>query len=530
MRGFRGSLLLRTQTARWLLALGMLVSAGGVWLGETQVARGQGRSDPLSGRPVATGAPPPYVAQQAGVVPSTLMGMYGGYQDDAAMTRVRQSGAQLMRVYAEWASLQPYQAYGEGGWLEPTTRAQLDAQLRRIAEAGLTAVVLVGEAPDWVAPRPRGPLAADKLPHYVRLMEMLVRAYKDPPYNVRYWELWPEPDAADSIPPALVARYGTDILKRRAWGSDGGAYATMLKATYPAMKRADPGATVLIGAIAYDWFGDNCPGFNCGGIFNYRFLDDVVAAGGGCCFDILAFNDYAPFAPGWEGRAPGRDIVAKTNYLRQRLESMGVSKPMMVLEAGLWSSGGDSPTRLADGRIVVPPPSAERQAQYVTKLYTRAASLGLLTVSWYTFRDQGYDSDKRGIVGEALEAKAAFWAYRVVADRLRGAFFGGLVPKFPVPGGGELEGYQFVTPDARNVTIVWLDGVQEGSFELTVDVQSHVAKVLVYDSIGRVRNVLRPQRGRVTVQVTTSPVYVEEIVPSDVQLSLPIIAKGVPGR
>lgn len=469
--------------------------------------------------------------RQGGVVPATLFGMYGGYQEAATMARVRQSGVQLMRVYVEWAALQPYQAYGEGQYFEQTNKARLDEQLKRIADAGMTAVVLVGEAPEWAAPRPRGPLYPDKVGFFERFVEILVGTYKNPPYNVRYWELWPEPDAMDQIPPPLVARFGSDILKRRAWGNHGQAYAAMLRAAYPSIKRVDPGATVLLGAIAYDWFGDNCPGFNCGGIFNYRFLDDVIAAGGACCFDVLAFNDYAVFAPGWEAQVRAPDIVAKTSYVRERLQAMGVDKPMMVLEAGLWSEGTSVPQRLADGQVVTVPPSPELQAIYVMKLHVRAASLGLLSVSWYTFRDFGYDPEKRGLVTEDLQPKPAFWAYRIAADRLRGAFFSGVLPRLPAPTGlGELEGYEFTTPDARRIWAAWIDGAPRASIALPMEIQRHVRTVLVYDSLGRVQRVLRPQSGRITVELTTTPVYIEELTGTDFQLSLPTTAKLAPGR
>ncbi|MBI4507709.1 MAG: cellulase family glycosylhydrolase [Chloroflexi bacterium] len=513
------------------LLLGALAFVTAALVGQTAPA---GPGDGVSPGPPAMRALDVRVASpapQGGVVPATLFGMYGGYQDAAESARVRQGGAQLMRVYVEWAGLQPYQAYGDGQYFELTNKARLDEQLKRVADAGMTAVVLVGEAPDWAAPRPRGPLYPDRSAYFDRFIEILVNTYKNPPYNVRHWELWPEPDAMDQIPEAVLGRYGSDILKRRAWGNHGAAYAAMLRSAYPAIKRIDAGATVLLGAIAYDWFGDNCPGFNCGGIFNYRFIDDVIAAGGACCFDVLAFNDYAVFAPGWEAHAPGRDIVAKTNYLRERLGRTGVDKPLMVLEAGLWSEGSDMPLRLTNGQVIAVRPSAELQAMYVTKLYARAASLGQVGVSWYTFRDFGYDPEKRGLMTEDLRPKPAFWAYRIAADRLRGAFFSGIAPRLPVLSGlGELEGYEFATPDARRFVVAWVDGAETASMTMPFDVQPHIRTVLVYDSLGRVQRVLRPAAGRVDVEVTTSPAYIEELSGTDFRLSLPVAAKLAPGR
>ena len=64
----------------------------------------------------------------------------------------------------------------------------------------------------------------------------------------------------------------------------------MLKQAYPAIKSARPDVNVIMGALAYDnWGGPNRPGFNGGqcGPFNFSFLDDVLANGGGDYFDVF---------------------------------------------------------------------------------------------------------------------------------------------------------------------------------------------------------------------------------------------------
>lgn len=458
-------------------------------------------------------------------VSALLMGMYGGYDDPRAMQRVREAGASAMRVYVEWNQLQPYEAYNQGDLLEPSARATFERQLRNIVDVGLTPIVLIGEAPAWASERARGPLMPDKLPSYVRFVELLVRTYMQPPFSVRYWELWPEPDAIAEISPQVLARYGDDILKRRAWGDHGAQYAEMLKAVYPAMKRVDASAKVLNGAVAYDWFGRNSPGFNAGGIFNYSFLEDVIRAGGACCFDIVSFNSYAAFAPGWEERAPGRDIAAKTTYLRDQLRRLGVDKPMMVMEVGFWSEGGAVPYRQSDGGIVLIQPSAETHATYLSKVYIRAATVGLQAVAWYTFRDQGYDSDKRGIVTEALAPKPAFYAYRQLAEQLRGAtYIGPLVAQRLDQGPGAIEGYEFRNADGRRVFAIWLDGTLSGEAEVQFLFPAS-GMVVAYTQTGAAAETPAFDGRTATVRVGTSPVYVADVQVNH-RLSLPIVAKA----
>lgn len=476
---------------------------------------------PAAASRVGLGAP---AAQTRTDISPLLMAMYGGYDDPRAMQRVRDAGAAAMRVYVEWNLLQPYEAYNQGDLLEPSARATFERQLRNVVDAGLTPIVLIGEAPSWAAERPRGPLAAGRLPSYVRFVELLVRTYSVAPFNVRYWELWPEPDAIAEIPQQVLARYGEDILKRRAWGDHGAQYAEMLKAVYPAIKRADPSAKVLNGAIAYDWFGRNSPGFNAGGIFNYRFLEDVINAGGACCFDIVAFNSYAAFAPGWEEHAPGRDIAAKTNYLRERLRRLGVDKPMMVMEVGFWSEGGSVPYRQSDGRIVLIQPSAETHATYLSKVYIRAATVGLQAVAWYTFRDQGYDADKRGIVTQTLDPKPAFYAYRQLAERLRGGtYVGPLAVRRLDQGPGEIESYEFRDVDGRRVFALWLEGTLDGEAEVQFLFPAS-GMVVAYHQTGTAAPMPGFDGSWATVRVGTSPVFVVD-VPVNHRLSLPIVAK-----
>src|SRR5206468_5589633 len=116
-------------------------------------------------------------------------------------------------------------------------------------------------------------------------------------YNVNKVVLFPEPDHRQSLPASC-----TGILPlHRGWGDQPAAFASMLQQTYPVVKAAAPEVSIVMGALAYDFFGGaNQPGFNSSscGPFNFTFLDEVLAAGGASYFDIFAFNSYAVFGIG----------------------------------------------------------------------------------------------------------------------------------------------------------------------------------------------------------------------------------------
>ncbi|MBI3966747.1 MAG: hypothetical protein HY329_14025 [Chloroflexi bacterium] len=184
---------------------------------------------------------------------------------------------------------------------------------------------------------------------------------------------------------------------------------------------------------------------------------------------------------------------------------------MMVTSSSVWSAGAPLPTRLSTGEIVSVEPSAELQAEYVVKLYTRAAALGLQGVNWYPLAD-GSIGEQRGLVTSQLEPKPAFWAYRNATLRLEGTRPLGQLPAAPVSAGaGELEAYQFATRDSGRLTAAWLSGTLSGTLDLELAVRPETREVEVLDRYGRVEREMQPVKGRVTVEVTTAPVYVVEI-------------------
>src|SRR5262249_32597747 len=140
---------------------------------------------------------------------------------------------------------------------------------------------------------------------------------------------------------------------RGAWGDTPIAFAAMMRASYDAIKQQDANAVVILGSLAHDWFydppsgaadppcGGANPGFNCGGIFRYQFLDQVLdtmlANGASLPFDALGLNTYITFGAGWEmdanrRGAPAWDVAAKIDHVRARLARHGVDVPIFVGE------------------------------------------------------------------------------------------------------------------------------------------------------------------------------------------------------
>jgi hypothetical protein len=364
----------------------------------------------------------------------------------------------------------------------------LDTEISTVLKNGQKLVITVDGNPSWAATLAGGKIDKTSLSEFAQFMGAMVERYdgdgrKDASGSpvVDYWEFYNEPDNGS----AAAGQAGQGY-----WGHDGAAYARMLCAVYPAMKAASSRVKATLGGIAYDAFEED------GGPFVRRFLDDVLAAGGGKCIDALAFHYYpAAFESYWTPYGPG--LVGKTNYLRSKLESYGVfGLPMIVTEAGHHSN---------DSQLW--PSTPEIQADYVVKLFTQALASGLEVMAWWTWSDYeiiGYQF-ANGLLDQGLQPKPSYYAYQTAARQLGQATFDSIVSSGEL-GGADVQAYLFQreTP----LYVMWANEQDSESISLpgksarVVDyLGSPVAQVA--DSADGAAD------GRVRVAVGSSPVYVE---------------------
>ena len=123
-------------------------------------------------------------------------------------------------------------------------------------------------------------------------MHALVARYSVALYNIKYWELWNEPDIASSNFP------GDNLFG--CWGDPndpyygGGYYADMLREVYPQIKAADPQGQVLVGGLLLDC--DPRLGAGCEKVKNNnqpsKFLEGILRKNGVPFFDGVSFHAY----------------------------------------------------------------------------------------------------------------------------------------------------------------------------------------------------------------------------------------------
>jgi hypothetical protein len=360
------------------------------------------------------------------------------------------SGACWTRIELKWSQIQPepppapYSDY-DLEWF--------DERIQLLSDAGIQIIAVVHDAPYWAAEETAGPIYPERVPDFAQFLTDMVGRYKQPPYNIHHWQMLNEPDQTE----------------QEGWpggyGFDGDLYADMLAHAYPAIKAVDPGATVLMGGIAYDWFEEY---ENAGPFYRY-FPDDVMASGGGDFMDATSFHYFPDFYREWERwnsisptcgivddglgtpyEAGGIDVIAKTNHFGNRMRvCAGVDKPIWITEMGQHGLEGDLD-------------SLEQQANFVLQGYARALAVGVNNITWFALVSPDYDSHQQGLLYEDdWSPKPAFYTYQTMVYELTGYRYSRTldVPK--------VEGYAFRNDLGHEQVLAWSWGEAPESGSLT---------------------------------------------------------------
>jgi hypothetical protein len=389
-------------------------------------------------------------------------------------------GARWVRMPLNWAAIEPANTTPENyAW-----PASFERELLRLRGQGVSFVLTLVGNPAWAATYPMGPVDQVDVGELVEFMEAVVARYGAPPYDVKYWELYNEPDNGREYPAELG-----DV---GIFGNQPQAYVDLLQAVYQPIKAVDPEAQIVFGGIAYDAFDDPW-----GGPFVRTFLDGVLANGGGDYFDVMNFHYYLAFAADW---APyGIDILGKYNYLRDKLASYDVYKPFICTETSMWSDAAN------DG-------SDELQSRYVSQVFARSMSAGFRFTIWFRFVDDDeLLTHKWGLLNPYYDPKPAYRAYQTLARQLGGAAYVRTWP--PAETGSDvLEVYEF----GPGPGMTWPDGTTRVVLAWTNDEGEHTLVIqagmlVLVDKYGLEQPVQDGDDGQVDgwirLSIGPSPVY-----------------------
>jgi hypothetical protein len=255
------------------------------------------------------------------------------------------TGAKWVRLTFEWADLEPSK-----GSYSNSTLATYDRAVSVARSAGMNVDVTVYTTPKWASANgsTSGPPANNA--DYANVMSFLAKRYRG---QVQAWEIWNEENT------------------QRFWstGSDPTRYAGLLRAAYPAVKAADPGATVVFGGT----FGNDS-----------GYLAWAYKAGAKGYFDVMAVHPYSgsepPDHPWFTGYRGVHDVMVE----------WGDAKPMWFTEFG-WSTTSDS------NGVGYGSTGEAIQADYLLRAYRMIEQDPYVQVAiWYNLRNNFWDNDKDG--------------------------------------------------------------------------------------------------------------------------------------
>jgi hypothetical protein len=346
----------------------------------------------------------------------------------ANMTWIRRNG--LL-----WSEVE--QTKGTYNWSRSHTQ-NLEGDLIRAAQNGFEVILIVRGTPGWaqkVAGYTCGPVKPENIPDFAAFMRKVVERYSNPPFNVKYYQFWNEPDVSYEFgfPPNYP--FG-------CWGEindpyfGGGYYGQVMKAIYPEMKAANAAAKLLIGGLLFicDPHSSACKELA------PKFLEGILKEGVQDSFDGIAFHAYDHYqgelgqygnmawGSGWQNNGPV--VVEKAEAIRKLLSAYGITgKELFNTEGALicGQTGTEPVCQTEDFELT--------KAYYIPQLYAMAIAEGLQGNIYYSV--QGWRNSQ--LVDGNLDPLPGYHALRFSRAKLADAKFVSKITAYPNVNGYELE-------------------------------------------------------------------------------------------
>lgn len=311
-------------------------------------------------------------------------------EDPATLGRdldaMKAAGSKWLRVDINWAQIQ---SAGQTSYAWDS----IDRVVQGASARGIRVLGVIMYTPSWARPAGTSATYGPDPATYAAFAAVAAQHYAA--LGVHAFEVWNEPNTKSFWTPA------PNIA----------AYTRLLKAAYPAIKAADPQATVLSGGTA--------PAPSDG--TNYLpqdFLAGIYANGGGGSFDAVSHHPYCwPAYPGdAESWSAWYQMYGTAGNLRSIMVNNGDGGKQ------IWGTEFGAPTNGPSGSHV----TEAVQASMITKAYAEWS-----TYSWagplfaYQGRDLGTDTGTRenffGLLRNDFSPKPAYTAYQVAAAAVGGA-------------------------------------------------------------------------------------------------------------
>jgi len=290
------------------------------------------------------------------------------------------SGVETTRSIFSWDLAQP----AEGG---PIGFRRTDVMVEQAARHGIDLLPVVTYAPPWSRAVPHPASAPASRSAYTRYLTALIERYGPtgsfwdenpvvPRRPVRAWQIWNEASLEWQFQP------------HEGWAQ---RYGALLRSSYKAVKKADPGARVILGGLANN---------------AWDAIDKLYRRGGiKGNFDAAALHIYS---------AKPDDFTEIVRRFREALDRNGGRKRrILVTEAGASASKGVVRADQQSYFQVTPEELAKLIPAVYKRLLATADRYRVERVYWYTWAS-GY------MPNEEVRAQPALDGYRRMALHLEG--------------------------------------------------------------------------------------------------------------
>lgn len=338
-----------------LLALCLLTS----WLADLPNAPGSTLAENQPVSPLPPSSPPAQQWVDKGTpfgIEASLGNRVRADEMDEAVALMQEAGVQWQREEIFWDRVQQ-QPDGPFTWTgDRSGLYNYDLAIEVQVSAGIQVLGLLDYNPAWF--KSQNPPLDAWIDDWGDFVYTTVARYGRDRGWITHWELWNEPNVAES-------GYESGLY-------DPGHFARILEVGRAAAKAADPDAQIVMGGVAgilerpepfdYDWLD---------------YLEQVGQAGGWQHVDILAIHFYQPEAPENPIQRYDRwsNLRGELQFLEPLMERYGY-KPVWITELGWSTSSG------------WPGVSLDDQAFYLVRAYILAlVHPAIEKIFWYDFRN-----------------------------------------------------------------------------------------------------------------------------------------------
>jgi hypothetical protein len=302
------------------------------------------------------------------------------------ITELSALGTHWVRLFASWPELEPSRGVFAQNWIN--YYEQTFSSLPR----GTKVILDVVNSPSWETGSSDEHAPPANPQDYAAFVGSLAQRFGT---RVSAYEIWNEEDSS-------------------SWWTGGpnpAAYAQLLRATYPAIKGADPSATVVLGGLTgNDW----------------EFLEGVYRAGGKGSFDAVGVHTDTAcdiLSPYDFVRGVGNRMIADSFLAYREVHAVmlanGDNKPIWMTEAS-WRTSNATCTEGAFAGQKAAGVSEEQQATYLRQAYHCLAQAPYVQVAlWFPLQDEGVVTS--GLVrsnGSRKPSFAAMQSYVRNGDKL----------------------------------------------------------------------------------------------------------------